>query len=517
MLLRDLQLLLPPDVTGTVYGHGSEVSPCTVEWDVDGCCPAAGVGCACVAPCDTMLPRGTPPSAGNASTCVETVCPSQGPFWVVQAVARHPLLLVTPMANVLFYAAEATLYREPLALVVIVGAALAATALLKPTYALLGGDGAAADAGDGVAAAALALGAVGALLCAVDLPSHRLLKSWWCCGGTQTSSDDTDPARKSPGRAGGDRDGAHATPLLPSAAASPLPELRASLQTAHNTPAGAVASRHDSFSIQSASSRQETRGGEGWGPRTLRILPAFATMAGCSCLWWVLSASYALLMRAMHQITHAFCFLRSCVCDSVRVYSAQYRVNAIGFNSMDQMAVPLFLFPMLWLLELFNTARGGDAAGGSRTRGWSALSMKSASAASDSGASAATSRASRANGGVVPSSCATFCATVRGAWSDLRAGGWSGWMTIFGYRLLANSRAVAYSYMAVWYPLESIFFEVTLVRVLTAWGVSLFTLLCLPRFIRLKGRERDTALAPAALLGRAVGSMLVVAALVLMS
>jgi hypothetical protein len=335
-------------------------------------------------------------------------CYAQGPLTLWRIVGDCPMILVDGLVAVAYYYGEASLYREPLGVMLLVMAALSSTFIIAPMQALLGLAG-----GATVGALPITLGVVGALLCIVERT----------------------PPPAPPIAAGvGDGAGDNGEALL---------------------------------QVQQPTAEDGDRSAERWPTfrralrRQLPLLLPFAVVS-------VVYAAYFVLMRYYDE-----------VCG----------VNPWGFNSFDQGALPLFIFPAV---------AAADAA--------AACAARQQHYGGDGG-----------DGGdddsEAPVDDESFFEAVRHALREELADGGAGFACMFAYRLLINARALSYTFIVEDYDLSRAYLELTLVRVVLSWLASLLLVLGVPAFIGTDGAEKRRLLDPVNGTAKVCGTAAVVAAL----
>jgi hypothetical protein len=491
-------------------------------------------------------------------------CYAQGPLTLYKVIATCPYVWLNGVMNIVYYVAEASLYREPAGVVLLVIAALASSFLINPMQHFLSlGDGAP------LKPASIVLGIIGAVLCVFE----------------------RDPARHGDHGAGGDASGrppgivmlASAEGVDGDVSPTPVESMRAVADTT-TTPlppttsasAGATtsasAAEGDPTGAPAAGADDTRSAAKLWSAfvATLRIIPVFATLSVAYALWFVL----------------------------MRLFDEHCSLNMWGYNSVDQVMLPLFVVPLLAVWDALRArgmckCRGGGGGGGEHADdghaggggGRDALQRASgvngdaarpgdAAAATSGGCAgccscccgfgdAATSEplvgierhhddaydtvdlAGRRDGGAGGTESNVSGDDNRagdgGARDDgsdydeyAASGGTSFWLTVktsmrrsarhhgagfaqmFVYRLFINARAIAYTYIALNYDLAQSYLELTLIRILLSWMASLVCILVVPRFILATAHEALVFRDWLNLTLKCAGSALVVASLVLL-
>jgi hypothetical protein len=161
--------------------------------------------------------------------------------------------------------------------------------------------------------------------------------------------------------------------------------------------------------------------------RTLKLLPLLAPFL-------LLSFAYALYFVIM------------------LLYNDRCKINMWGYNAFDQVSFPVYMFAVFFIVDFIAPCRQHIR--------WDDQQEDS----------------------VVQAVVVTF--------RELTANRCAGLWHMFIYRLLINTRAVAYTYITVQYNLSSSYLELTLIRVVLSWIASLLLVLFVPRFIRSEPLEQ---------------------------
>lgn len=162
-----------------------------------------------------------------------------------------------------------------------------------------------------------------------------------------------------------------------------------------------------------------------------------------------------------------------------KLFNQEYRTNVFGYTSIDQILAPLYLWPLIFAIDLVPPLRGALVDESEKSvSAWASLMTMIKEASANKG---------------------------------------EGWVTLFFYRLFINSRAMAYFYMGVIFDLQVVYVELTLTRVLLSWLVSIVLCAAVPRFIDVQLDEKLTVFHPGNLTLKLVGSCMVLAALFLIN
>lgn len=154
-------------------------------------------------------------------------------------------------------------------------------------------------------------------------------------------------------------------------------------------------------------------------------------------------------------------------------FNDRYRLNLFGYTSVDQVLLPFFIFPYLWIVDVvgpFKRLIEND------------IDQRE-----------------------------SFGEAFRGALGDVNLA------TMFAYRLLINGRAMIYFFMSVQYDLSLVYLELTLVRIMMSWLGSIVLVLAAPRLIHASPHERATVLHPLNLALKLAGSTAIVLSLLILN
>jgi hypothetical protein len=211
-----------------------------------------------------------------------------------------------------------------------------------------------------------------------------------------------------------------------------------------------------------------------------RFVIPLVSLAVAYCLWsvgrggWLACAFCAL--RAWHAVVAnspsplRFVFMK--------FFTDSYRVNAWGYNSLDQGLLPFYTFPFLLLIDSVPFLK---------------RNFENEQDCQE-----------------------TFFQAVRGTCAEITSS-WDSFWTVFVYRGLINGRAVFYSFIAVWYDLDVVYLELTLIRICLSWIASLVLCIWAPRFIRTTVEEKKMIFSRANLALKIVGTCVVGAALIVLN
>ena len=414
-------------------------------------------------------------------------CYAQGPWSLPKTMQLCPWLWLNGGICIVYYFAEASLYREPVGLLLLVMAALSSTFLVAP-FESLAGLAASAPAPP----LSIALGVVGAIVCTLE----RTPKA----AGANASAD----ARRR-------GDGASTPESMDSLRGSSAPG---------RSPGGdgpsssAVHVRHnpnmddgdddenDPILIADAASGARAPIGD-----------ADATPAS-GCGSWARGA-LVLCMVALLAVVYAWYFVL------MRFYDERCSVNLWGYNAVDQGLLPLYLWPAIALAgSVWNAVCGREATAMERVSHlpFSRFEHVGTNTAADDEDDVASrldehfSHDAHDSKDLEP----FHRAVARAAKEDVRGCG-GGLLWMFLYRLLINARALSYTYIVADYDLGQSYLELTLVRVLVSWLGALVVVLALPRFIGAQPFEQAKLKDPLNLALKIAGSAAITVSLVVLN
>ena len=348
-----------------------------------------------------------------------SLCYSQGPLTIYRAVGLCPMLLFNGVLNLFYYFGEASMYNQPLGVLMIVLAALASSFIIAPMQSWFHLDGA-----KNVNVWAILLGVVGAVLCLIERTPKKKVPD--------ASERDTD--------------------FNNNGSCSSLPPIHGSGER------GALISPRR---ISDNNNNQMVRR---YCLLLLRYLPLLGPFA-------LLSFTYALYFVIMLY------------------YNDSCKVNMWGYNSYDQVTLPLYFFPVFLGMEVISSLIPAR---------WSLLSL--------------TTTTPTADPRPVDETFLQACAHVVRELTDKKGAGLA---HVFLYRLLINSRAVAYTYIAVVYDLSSSYLQLTLIRVVLSWIASVVLVLVVPKWIVAEVKEQEKFKDPMNITLKVAGSLAIVGSLMI--
>jgi hypothetical protein len=384
----------------------------------------------------------------------DAACYAQGPLTLPKLVYSCPILLCNGLMNVLYYFGEATMYREPMGVLLIVMCALTSTFLVAPLQDWLG-TGASKPPG----AFAIVFGLAGALLCSVE----RSVKALKQAGASEQAALESRRSRELLDESGDRNDEAPAADDLNEGAHDP--EVK---------PPPLV-------------SKEAVT-------RFLRVFPLIVPFAG-------LSVAYALY----------FCMMQW--------YDQKCNANPWGYNSVDQVGLPLYMYPAMFLANLWTDwmhnrrERAAAAAAAATGAAPTIQTVEDGQPREDAAEAVSGEEDALVNGAAAPVEYETFWQAVKHSVRENTADYGQGFAFMFMYRLLINGRAISYFFIAVEYDLSEAYFVLTLVRVLLSWLISLCLVLVVPRYINTDAAEKAQLLDRYNLAAKCIGSVCVILSL----
>eukprot|EP01133_Synstelium_polycarpum_P018866 gene18866-22566_t len=189
--------------------------------------------------------------------------------------------------------------------------------------------------------------------------------------------------------------------------------------------------------------------------------------------WLSFAGRMALRTLAVFVPMTLLCFSNALWMETSLFYNNEFRVNAFGYNSIDQILLPFYLFPFMLLVDLIKP-------------------IKQLFLTEDD-------------------SKETFLEAIKATWKECSL------INLFIYRLLINSRAIIYFYLAIEYDLTLVYLELTLIRVVLNWLGAVFLNLIVPRFINATAEEKKKTFYPVNIVLKCLGTIGVVASLIILN
>jgi hypothetical protein len=361
-----------------------------------------------------------------------------------RSIIQHPLLLLNGFQSILYYVCEVILYHQPLGVVLIVIAALTSSFVIVPLEGWFGIVDHAVDP------LVMTLGVIGSLLCIMEKKAastdgtiSQMYHVFWlrvkaaaCCKPSPVDVDE---------------------------------DTLAVIPDSHFEGYGGVSgsnSLSESVSDEQADGRRSSSSASDYS--TLAAGGLALPPPPPSLLRSVLLIGVPFLGLSL---TYSLWFVTQ------KIFNNQYRTNALGYTSIDQVLVPLYMWLFLIVVEWVPTLK---------------RLLVNQEEQQES-----------------------FGDAVRVTFQKLFAHNGRGFFTIFFYRLLANGRAIAYFYLGVIYDLNVVYVELTFVRIVLSWLLSVAVCAFAPQFLGLSELERRTVFSPMNVIFRVAGTGLVVAALMI--
>ena len=410
----------------------------------------------------------------------ERYCFDQGPLSLFKDLRLCPILLVNGLLNIVYYIGEATLYRQPLGVLFLVLTSLASSFFVAPVQKWFNLSGA-----TDVNVWAVVCGLLGALLCLIERDPPK----WSQRGGGGSSTQrihtsDVSVSKEEGGDDGGiqeagdvgqlPKDGDLATTNATIAVASeladhdgtdsqdPIDEIESQrlllLPRTSNRPASTNNPQQDSGDDENANSEPATVPPSPWLQLLKTVLSHLPLVGPFMALSFV-SVVYFVLMK---------------------YFNDKCRINMWGYNSFDQVMLPLYLNPTLLVIDLIKPLKGLLETGVDREE-----SFREA-----------------------------FKGMIRDLFIESRG---MGFLHMFTYRLLQNTRAMGYSYIAIVYDLTDSYLELTLIRVVLSWLASAVVIFVVPSFILAQQKEREKVFDVVNLLLKVVGTGAIVGSLAILN
>jgi hypothetical protein len=182
---------------------------------------------------------------------------------------------------------------------------------------------------------------------------------------------------------------------------------------------------------------------QGTTPRTGRTGANAAAAGACNRCFAMMAQVKAFLPMLAPFVLLSFAYALYFVI--MLLYNDKCKINMWGYNAFDQVSFPLYMFAVFFIVDFFTPCRENVR--------WDEQQDD------------------------------TLWISVKVTFKELTANKGAGLWNMFTYRLLINSRAIAYTYITVQYNLSSSYLQLTLIRVVLSWMASLLLVLLVPRFI----------------------------------
>ncbi|EGG15318.1 hypothetical protein DFA_10152 [Cavenderia fasciculata] len=439
-----LQLALPTSISGAIYIDNLKV-PCYKETDIQG-----------------KIENCTP------ANCTVVECKSQGPFSMFQSIALHPFLLVNGLVNIIYYNGEVMLYKEPLGLLFLVISALSSTFLINPLNKLFG-----EPINQPIPPLIYLFGIAGSLLSVIEVTPKKEVagkKEWFSfLYGKKDQHEQIEDQQQKEGEIAEDKkliDEENQINQYDSNNQNNnnnnirggnklnhrINESDTSSIDSPDTMISPILQQQEKDHLIPKEEEEESNQNNKQDWKT-KVIPLFARSLRVFIPMILLSVANGLWM------------------ETSLYYDNQFRVNAYGYNSIDQILLPFYLFFFMLVIDLIKPLKH--------------LLLPE------------------------QDSKETLWEAVKATWKETNL------VTLFFYRLLINARAIIYFYLAIQYDLTLVYLELTLTRVVLNWLGAFVLNLVIPKFIKATYEERRKTFYPVNLLLKLFGSIGVVPVIVI--
>ncbi|KYQ94060.1 hypothetical protein DLAC_04335 [Tieghemostelium lacteum] len=419
VIIGILQLALPTSITGAIYIDNKKVE-CYKELDIEG-----------------KIENCTP------SNCTVIPCESQGPFSMFKSILLHPFLLTNGLMNIIYYNGEVFLYKEPLGLLFLVIAALSSTFLINPLNMIFG-----EPINQPIPALIYFFGITGSLLSVIEFSPKSFTKQKIESDENKNSNDNEKNSSINSG------DGA-------------VEENKNSNDNDNDNGNGKeVVYKHHEYSNshkdyeESVSLLQDNVG---------QIVREHREKIPLK------ERVKSLVLRGIKILIPMFllCIANALWMETTLFYNDQFRTNAFGYNSLDQILLPFYLFSFMLVIDLIKP-------------------LKKAFYNSDDQEE-------------------SLLQAVKSTWKETSL------PVLFIYRFLINGRAIMYFYLAIKYDLTLVYLELTLIRVVLNWLGAILLNLLVPKWINATAEEKRKAFHPVNIVLKCIGTVGVVVSLIILN
>eukprot|EP00758_Cryptobia_borreli_P012378 Tbor_TRINITY_DN5741_c1_g1::TRINITY_DN5741_c1_g1_i11::g.20968::m.20968 len=395
----------------------------------------------------------------------EKYCFPQGPLSIPKNLLFCPMLLINGVMKIFYYTGEASLYKHPVGVLLIVLSALASSFLIAPIENIFHLEGA-----DQANVWAALCGIVGAVLCLVERTPPQVV----CEAATQEScensgvdegvvedsskeiqSENTDIPLGTRSEENQTTEEEETEVKHPTPKAIIVNEQKALFVTIYNPDSGCPFSDESTPLPKTPEKGCSLKYMKYILHKMLSFLPVLGPF---SMLAWAV-ALYFVLMK---------------------YYNNKCAINIFGYNAFDQVSTPFYIFPFFLFVDLIKPIK--------RIIEEEGIDQEE-----------------------------SFLEAFKGMLYDLIITSKGlGLLHVFVYRLLINGRALIYSYIAITYDLSSSYLMLTLIRVLVSWVVSVIIILFIPCFIQATHEERRKVKDWVNVLLKIIGTVAVIGSLVIM-
>eukprot|EP01112_Ceratiomyxa_fruticulosa_P014922 TRINITY_DN432_c0_g2_i1.p1 TRINITY_DN432_c0_g2~~TRINITY_DN432_c0_g2_i1.p1 ORF type:complete len:460 (+),score=47.24 TRINITY_DN432_c0_g2_i1:215-1594(+) len=179
--------------------------------------------------------------------------------------------------------------------------------------------------------------------------------------------------------------------------------------------------------------------------RTAKIIPPFVLLSVCYALWF----------------------------ETSKFFNDQFRVNAFGYNSIDQILLPFYTLSFLSIIDFITPFKRCYESPEDQKE--------------------------------------NILQAFKSTWKETKL------IDLFLYRFFINGRAFVYFYLDVFYDLTEVYLELTLIRVVLSWLAALLVGLAFPKFIQTSVEEKNRVFSPFNIGLKVIGSIAITAAIVLLN
>jgi len=162
-----------------------------------------------------------------------------------------------------------------------------------------------------------------------------------------------------------------------------------------------------------------------------------------------------------------------------KLFNDQYRTNIFGYTCIDQVLAPIYMFVFTAIVDSVGPFKRTCVDEHDQQESW--------------------------------------WEAVKGTFSSFTQNKGRAFFTLFAYRGLINARAMAYFYLSVVYNLSVVYLELTLVRIVLSWMITLVVCILVPHFIDLTRVERNTIFAPLNVMLKVLGTVCILIALIILN
>eukprot|EP00758_Cryptobia_borreli_P012383 Tbor_TRINITY_DN5741_c1_g1::TRINITY_DN5741_c1_g1_i5::g.20960::m.20960 len=402
----------------------------------------------------------------------EKYCFPQGPLSIPKNLLFCPMLLINGVMKIFYYTGEASLYKHPVGVLLIVLSALASSFLIAPIENIFHLEGA-----DQANVWAALCGIVGAVLCLVERTPPQVV----CEAATQESCENSGVDEGVVEDSSKEIQSENTDIPLGTRSEENQTTEEEETEVKHPTPKAIIVNEQKALFIDNNNDPS---------PYTILTLdvhflmkePRFPKTPRKDCslkymkyiLHKILSFLPVLGPFSMLAWAVALYFVL------MKYYNNKCAINIFGYNAFDQVSTPFYIFPFFLFVDLIKPIK--------RIIEEEGIDQEE-----------------------------SFLEAFKGMLYDLIITSKGlGLLHVFVYRLLINGRALIYSYIAITYDLSSSYLMLTLIRVLVSWVVSVIIILFIPCFIQATHEERRKVKDWVNVLLKIIGTVAVIGSLVIM-